>query len=363
MAKNPKPLIVLLGLLLAAGSGLRADELYTRGGEHLSGTVVSESAEIVEFNSSAFGVLRVPRSAIARLERGAIPETTGSTAAKPPADGLSVAQEPRPGSLSAGAAMAGGTASAAPVGDDSGADAGDSARTRSMENALLKILQPFPGWKTDFRFGLVLRRGRDSDATLDLGYRTEKTVPGNREYLLTFNYYRKDDVSEDGTRKAKDNILDGGIRFRQYFRPRWFLQTNANYYRDPIVNLLNEAYQVFGVGYWLLKGKRAQLSVGPVAGVQYVEYTTSRGWHFVAGIFQDLHCQLPFAFKLREVFFYLQDFKNSANHMLRFNLEISQPLSRVVSLGFVWDYTFAGESGGNIAKNQHRVGLNLGVHF
>ncbi|MBP7864559.1 MAG: DUF481 domain-containing protein [Acidobacteria bacterium] len=358
MRKRAKRMIALLGLLLAAGSGPRADELYTRGGEHLSGTVVSESAETVAFRSSAFGVLTVPRSAIARLERGASPAPTAAVPTEPAA--AVEAGAPAQGS---GAVSPAPPAPAPLAGPASGADAVDAARTRSMEKAFLRILQPFRGWQTVFRFGLMMRRGRDSDVTLDLGYRTEKTIPGNREYLLTFSYYRKDDVNADGSRKAKDDNLDGGFRFRRYLRPRWFFQANTNYYRDPIVNLLNEANQVFGVGYWLLKGGRVRLSVGPFAGVQYAEYTTSRGWHFVAGVFQDLDCKLPFAFRAREVFFYLQDPRNAYNHMLRFNLEISQPLSRVVSLGFVWDYTFAGESGGNVSRNQHRLGLNLGVHF
>lgn len=356
--KNATALIAGFLSLLAslAGSTVRADELYTRDGEHLSGRVVGETAEVVEFESRAFGSLRVPRSSIARLERGSLPESaeTGDRSEAPAVPGT-------PGPEKSGQGKE--SAKAEGTGNGPEAEAPVTAETKSMDRALLRILQPLRGWKTVFRFGLMARRGRDSDTAVDLRYRTERIHPESREYLLSFGYYRKDDVYVDGTRKTKDNNLEGEFRFRRYFRSRWFFQANTLYYRDPTVNLLNEASQAFGVGYWLLKGKRARLSFGSIAGVQYAEYTSSRGWNFVAGAFQDLQCELPLAFKAREVFYYLQDPWNRSNHILRFNLEISQPLNGVVSLGFVWDYTFAGEEGGNIAKNQHRMGLNLGIHF
>lgn len=347
--------ILFVGLASSGGIGLRADDLYTRGGEHLSGQVVAETAEAVEFQSCAFGTVRVPRSVVARLERGSLP-APAETGGRPEAPAVSGSPDPEK--------TAQGEEPAKAQGAGKGTEApAAAAETTAMDRALLHILQPLRGWKSQFRFGLMARRGRDSDTSVDLQYRTERIHPENREYLLSFGYYRKDDVYADGTRKTKDNNLEGEFRFRRYFRSRWFFQANTLYYRDPTVNLLNEASQAFGVGYWLLKGKRARLSLGPVAGIQYAEYTASRGWNFVAGAFQDLQCELPFAFKAREVFYYLQDPWNRSNHILRFNLEISQPLSRVVSLGFVWDYTFAGEEGGNIAKNQHRMGLNLGIHF
>jgi len=97
--------------------------------------------------------------------------------------------------------------------------------------------------------------------------------------------------------------------------------------------------------------------------VQYTEYTTESGWHFVAGLNQDLQWQLLESFRIREEIYYIQDPWNAANHAVRLNLEVTQQLSRIMSLSFSWDYSFEGEVGGNITQNQNRLGLNLGIQF
>lgn len=343
-------------LMLLSCAELRADELITTGGEHLVGQVVAETAGYVEFQSNALGLVRLDRSLIARLERGTPPEQAPVAAAPtaPAASGAAAAENTPPASC-ADRAQPGG---AVPTPDEAAAE--DVAQ---LDQTILRF-NPLRGWKTSLRLGLLSRRGQDSDTAIDLAYRSEKTVPlRNREYLLEVRYYRKDKVHLDNSWTISDNNLVGEFRARWNFRARWFIQSNTRYYREPLVNLLNEATQTGGLGYWLLAGDRVRLSFGPAAGVQYTEYTTQSGWHFVAGFYQDLRWQLLKTFKVREEVYYFQDPWNPANHAVRLNVEATQSLSRVVSLGFAYEYAFESEVGGIVNQNQQRIGLNLGLHF
>jgi hypothetical protein len=346
----------LFGLMLPACPELRADELYTRGGDRLVGQVITETAEYVEFRSTEIGAVRVPRASIVRLERsGALAEQV-ETATAPVALAASGTTTPETASVDV----------STPVAEKSGED---PPRDVAVEKGAVEMdkrirrYYPLRGWKTSFRFGLNLRRGQDSDTALDIGYRSEKIDARKREYHLEFRFYRKDNVETNGQHATKDNSLSAEFRFRKYFRPRWFIQFNTRYYRDPTINLLHEATQSGGVGYWLLRSDRLKLSAGPAAGIQYTEYTNQLGWHFVIGAYQDFQYDLLKSFRIREEAYYFQDPWNKINHAVRTHLELSQKLSRIISIGFAWDYAFEGEVGGNISQNQQRLGLNLGLDF
>jgi hypothetical protein len=341
----------LVGL---AGAGLRADELYTRGGIRLVGRIVAETSEYVEFQSSELGTVRVARGVISRLERSdkaeraivetaspataaakaASPEKAAATAPAPPAENSGIAPEP---------------------------DKVATKEKAEVDNS--PGFQLFRGWKSALRFGLTVRRGRYSDTVVDIGYLSDKIDARKREYQLEFRFYRKDDIKADNLHVPKDNNLTGEFRFRKNLAPRWFFQSNIRYYRDPTVNLLNEATQTDGVGYRLLKGKRAKLSVGPAAGIQYADYTTQEGWHFVAGVYQDFQCDLSESFRIREDLYYFQDPWNSYSHAARMHLDLSQRLNKIMFLGLAYDYCFEGEVGRKVSRNQNRLGLNLGVNF
>ena len=355
--------IVFLGLFLSAWADLRADELLTAGGERLKGRILAETPEYVEFLSDALGAVRVARSAIAHLKRDLSPDSKVAAAAPGvpviasagTSSGTSTAAlaEPDPALQTAAAEGAGN----APIPETS-----TGQESETLDRALRRYY-PLRGWKTSFRFGLTARRGHDSDSTVDLALRSNKIDAKKREYQFEFRFYRKDNVLSDDMRTVTDNNLTGEFRIRHTIHPRWFLQSNTRYYRDPVVNLLHEGTQTGGAGYWLLAGDRLKLSAGPALGVQYTEYTTESGWHFVAGLYQDLQWQLLESFRIREEVYYIQDPWNAANHAVRLNLEVTQQLSRILSLSFSWDYAFEGEVGGNITQNQNRLGMNLGVHF
>lgn len=348
MRRGTRRTTFFLGLLLAAGAFVRADELQTRGGNRLVGRVVAETAEYVEFQSEELGTVRIARAAIVRLERSG---ASGKAAEKTPPPLASPEREKPAAAAQDGA---GGTVSVTDA---------DAAQEAEEMDRKIRRYYPLRGWKTAFRLGLTLRRGQDSDTALDLRFRSKKVDTKKREYQFEFLFYRKDNVESDGQRVTKDNNLVAEFRLRKEFRPRWFFQSNTRYYRDPTVDLLHEATQTGGVGYWLLQGGRTKLSLGPAAGIQYTEYTTGVGWHFVLGAYQDFQCSLLESFRIRQSAYFFQDPWNTASHAVRTHLEVSQKLSRIVSLGLAWDYAFEGEVGGNISQNQQRLGLNLGLDF
>jgi hypothetical protein len=332
-----------LVLLALAGWPVRADDLETKNGERLTGRILSETADSVEFESTTFGKLRVEKKNIVRLERSTPPQP-GAPAEAPA--GQAVASETPP-------------AAPAPAQPQQAKDA-----TPQKVEWFMHRLDFLKKWKSSLDFGLTYRRGQDSDNNFDIRFRSERLNPLAREYLFEYRYYRKDDVSADGVKTVDDDNTVAEFRFRQALRPRWFFQANARYYRDPMVNLFNEGTLTGGPGYRIFEKPTFKMSVIPAAGAQYADYgPEERGWHFVLGGYQDLQWDFAKFFKIRQTLYFFQDPWNRASHALRFHVEQSQRVSKYFSLGFAYDYTFDGEVGGYIKQNQQRLGVNLGLDF
>jgi putative salt-induced outer membrane protein YdiY len=343
--------IVLLSLV---GLPVRADELETRTGELLTGRILSETADCVEFESTTFGKLLVERKDIVRLERDAPPQpgATGSGAAglAAPPDQAPPASEPsQPGA-------SGGTP------PSQNGQAGQTLQNK-MEG-IFDHLGFLKKWKTSVGFGMWYRRGEDSDNNVEIKFRTERLNPLNREYLFEYRYYRKDNVSADGVKTVDDDTTLGEFRFRQKLRPRWFFQANERYYRDPMVNLFNEMTVTGGFGYKVVDRPTFKVSAIPALGAQYADYgAEEKGWHFVLGGYEDLQWDLTQFFKFRQSVYFFQDPFNRASHALRFHLELTQHVTKHFSFGLYFDYTFDGEVGAYIKQNQQRLGINLGMEF
>ena len=308
-----------LVLLALAGLPVRADDLETKNGERLTGRILNESADSVEFESTTFGKLRVEKKNIVRLERSAPPEPGAPAAA--PADQAAASENPP----AAPAPAQPGAASGAPPSQPQQAE---DAAPQKMEG-FMQRLDFLKKWKSSLAFGLTYRRGQDSDNNFDIRFRSERINPLAREYLFEYRYYKKDNVSAEGVKTVDDDNTVAEFRFRQALRPRWFFQANARYYRDPMVNLYNEGTLTGGFGYRIVEKPTFKLSAIPAAGPQYADYgPDEKGWHFVLGGYQDLQWDFAKLFRIRQTLYFFQDPWNRASHALRFHLEQSQRVSK-----------------------------------
>lgn len=341
-------------LLLLAGPPVRADELVAKNGEHLTGRILSETPEAVEFESATFGKLWVERKDITRLER------TAPTRPKAPAPETAAQAAPsNPGESSAEEAPTGTAGS-----DLSTPDNGTNASAQKKTGTFFDRINILKKWKSNLALGLWYRRGQDSDNNTEIRFRSERMVPGPREYLLEYRYYRKDNVASDGAKTVDDDTTLGEFRFRQTLRPRWFFQANERYYRDPTIELLHEVTMTGGLGYKIVDRPTFKLAAIPAIGPQYADYgPTDSGWHFVVGGYEDLQWDLTKSFKFRQSVYFFQDPFNRASHALRFHLEQVQNMGRYFNFGVSYDYTFDGEVGAHIKQNQQRLGINFGMEF
>lgn len=340
--------------LLFACPPIRADELVAKNGERLTGKILQETEDSVEFESATFGKFRIEKKDIARLERTASAEKDAA------ASGAAGQATPPPQApAAAGPSPAGTPGSSSP--------SQNGPRGQKFENKMENLFDHFAflkKWKTSLGFGFWYRRGEDSDNNLEIKFRTERLNPLNREYLLEYRYYRKDNVSQDGVKTVDDDTTLGEFRFRQKLTPRWFFQANERYYRDPMVNLMNEMTLTGGFGYRVVDRPTFKLSAIPATGLQYADYgPEEKGWHFVVGGYEDLQWDLSRYFNFRQAVYFFQDPFNQASHALRFHLETNQQVTKHFTFGLSYDYTFDGEVGAHIKQNQQRLGINLGMEF
>jgi hypothetical protein len=151
--------------LAAATAGLAlcawADQLVTKSGETLQGTVVEEAADTVVFESRTFGKLTVPRESILSLTRE-------NAAAQQPVEATAAPQD-----KSAEATAAGQPAQPVPT---------------TAIGRFFADLNPLKGWKSSFFLGFTARRGEDSDNNLNVRFRSERKAENGDEHLIESRY-------------------------------------------------------------------------------------------------------------------------------------------------------------------------------
>ena len=327
-----------LGVLLAVASfplAAWADQLVTKTGETLQGSVVEETADSVVFESRAFGKLTVPHESILSLERepaAAQPSTETADAAAPKAaDG----QQP-----------------------DQAAEPGPTTRA----GRFLAGINPLKGWKSSFSLGFTARRGEDSDNNLNIRFRSERKAESGDEHLIESRFLYAEDVLQNNVRDKTDELLTASYQYRHGLTAPFYFQSNSAYYRDVIKDLDHEVTQTGGVGIRLQRD-RWNTSFTPSAGVRYRDIADDISWQLVVGAYQDLELDLTQTLKLRESLYYLVAPGNTDDYSTRLAVELNQKISTIWSLGLRYDYTYDAVVGTTANHVQQRWALTIGLDF
>jgi hypothetical protein len=303
---------VLLGALAAMCAGAWADEVRTRSGETLIGTIVEESADRIVFESKALGRITIPRERILSVSR--------DHAEPPPAQ-------------------------AAPA-----------------EESFLTRVNPLKGWRTAINVGLIMRRGDDSDNDLSLRFRSTREAEGGTEHNLEARYYYAEDVLEGGVKVATDDLLSIAYRYRRPLSEPWFFQSRSSYYRDQVKELDPEVTQTFGLGLRTdLNGW--QLTLTPVAGVQWKKVAGEEFTNAVGGLSQELKHEFTKDLTFGQSLDYLIALDNADDYSARFAMELNQKLGKAWALALRYDYTFDAIVGKDASEDQQRLTLSIGLEF
>ena len=327
---------LLLVTALAVASPASADELKTRSGETLLGTVVEERPTEIVFDSVTFGRLTVHRDLILSLRRTPPPAARAEKTEK--------AEQVE-------------NAEAAAAAEERQAE----LRTDTVGRFLARI-NPLKGWKTNLNLGFVARRGDDSDNDLTIRFRSNRKSDSGDEHTLEARYYYAEDVFLDNEKTATDDLLTGFYNYRHPFTETWFFQSRSQYYRDAIKQLDHEVTQTFGLGL-NAKGERWRLTLTPAAGIQWKEIAgeDSTGW--VAGLYQQFKFDVTRTLTLGQSLEYLFAIDDTSDYSNRIAVELAQKLGAAWSLSLRYDYTYDAVVGKDASEDQERFALTIGLEF
>jgi hypothetical protein len=328
-------------LLMCATTGTLAlaDELKTRTGETLIGTIVEEGPEHVVFDSAALGRVTIDRKLILSLTREP----------PPPSAPVASAEQPQP---------AGEPGAQTPVVTGE-APAGESGNAIGR---FLARINPLKGWDTRLDLGFIARRGDDSDNDLTFRFRSRRETEGGDEHQIEARYYYAEDVFENRVTLATDELLTAAYRYRHDLTPPFFFQSRSSYYRDTIKELDHEVTQTFGVGF-RAKGEKWRLTLTPAAGVQWRQVAGEDNTAVVVGAYQEFRFDLTTSFYFAQSLDYLVAVGDSDDYSTRFAMELNQKLGETWSLALRYDYTFDSVVGKNASEDQQRLALTLGLEL
>jgi putative salt-induced outer membrane protein YdiY len=317
-----------------------ADTLTTKNGDTLQGTVVEDRPDVVIFDSLTFGRLSIGRDAVVSLQRSS--EEKGAGRSSPPADGSNAAEAPQ---------------------SQPGEPSETTARTEpDAVGRFLARINPLKGWKTNFNFGFVARRGDDSDNNLNLRLRSERNTPDGDERLITARYDYGEDVLQDGTRSRTDQLFSAQYQYRHGLNEKFFVQSNSTYYRDVIKELFNEATQTVGLGY-RVKGERWRADLTPALGYRVRDISHEWTGAPVVGAYQDYELAITHTLTLRESLQYLVATNDFSDYTLRWYVEINQKLGPVWRLALRYDYGYDAVVGKDAKSLEQRWAFTVGVEF
>jgi len=337
--------LLLLATALAVASPALADELKTRSGETLLGTIVEERPAEIVFDSVTFGRLTVHRDLLLSLTRTPAPAPAADASA--PASLATKAEKAEQAEKAEAAAAA---------------EERQAELSTDTVGRFLARINPLKGWKTNLNLGFVARRGDDSDNDLTIRFRSNRKTDSGDEHTLEARYYYAEDVFLDNQTTATDDLLTGFYNYRHPLTEAWFFQSRSQYYRDAIKQLDHEVTQTFGIGL-NATGERWRLTLTPAAGVQWkqVAGVESTGW--VAGLYQQFKLDVTRTLSLGQSLDYLFDIDDPSDYSNRIAVELAQKLGAAWSLALRYDYTYDAVVGKDSSENQERFALTIGLEF
>jgi len=325
-------------LCLSIGAAAQADELHTTGGEVLIGRVVEEQTDLVIFESTTFGQLRVPRSEISTL-------TISSTA-------------PTPSEVPAAPAKA----SAEQVEEAATAERREALDKDAIGRFLARI-NPLKGWKTTLNFGLIARRGdEDNDNDLNFGLKSTRKTDAGNEHSLEARYYHAEDVLDAGDNVTTDELVTGAYRYRQPLKAPLFFQAQTAYYRDAIKQLDHRVTQTLGVGL-RTERDRWRISFTPAGGLQWRQVDGEEDLNVVAGFYLDAGVDITPTLRFAPTLDYLVAVDDKDDYSTRLVMDLTQKLGAAWQLSMRYEYTYDSVVGKDASEEKQRWTLNIGLEF
>ena len=332
------------GLLLLGSFALNlsAAELELSNGDKITGTVVSQTAEVITFKSPVLGEFTVS-TADAKILPPPPPEAHIESLA-----GLPPSQEKPPTTRKPGSKGK----------PDANADATGT-----------------PPWKGKLEFGFRQQQGRRDAINFDIRASAKRSLE-----LDSFALDARLLYGEQGDRTINDRY-DGSFRWRRELSERTFAQTLSSFTRDDLKNINQNWEQNVGAGISLMKTEDHVLNMGGGLTGQYRDSTdVESGFFTLVELFQDYQYQINgrLTFLQETVAQYSPDSQTrfitvpnqptaavpgETNYKVRFNTTLQGKLSQRLSMNLRFEYEFDNAVSNKDARIDQRITSSLGYGF
>jgi putative salt-induced outer membrane protein YdiY len=247
------------GLLSIVASGVRADTVVLKNGDHLTGTVVSSDGKELMFKTDFAGEIKVkwPSIAEVRSEKPLYVVTpdkktvTGDVTT----EGGNLVVHTREG-----AALPVPFANATTI------------RSEEAQAAFEKSQHPgiLEGWKGGANVGFALARGNSETTNLTTGFTADRKTTRDEITLYFTSLYSSNDLPGGGT--TANSIVAGG-RYDHDLTKRVFVFGAADYTHDGLQGLNVRQIYSGGLGYHLISTDKTTLDL--LGGLNYTRETYS----------------------------------------------------------------------------------------
>lgn len=331
---------ILIGWIVLGAS---AAELKLSNGDRITGSVISQTAEFITFNSPILGEFTVSTKDAEFLKPNPAPETPVESLAGLPPSPETPQTTRKPGSKK-----------------------GPNANAKETG---------VPPWKGKLEFGFRQQQGRRDAINFDIRASAKRSLE-----IDSFAADARLLYGEQGERTINDRY-DGSFRWRRELSERTFAQTLTSFTRDDLKNINQNWEQNFGAGIRLMKTEVHTLNVGGGLTGQYRDSVdVESGFFTLVELFQDYQYKINgrLTFLQKSVAQYSPDsqtrfitVKNQptaaipgeTNYKVRFNSTLQGKISQHLSLNLRFEYEFDNAVANKDARIDQRITSSLGYAF
>ena len=245
--------------LSIAASGVRADTVVLKNGDHLTGTVVSSDGKELTFKTDFAGEIKVKWPSIAEVKSDkplyVVTPDKKTVSGDVTTEGVNLVVHTREG-----------TALPVPFANAT------TIRSEEAQAAYEKSQHPgiLEGWKGGANVGFALARGNSETTNLTTGFTADRKTTTDEITLYFTSLYSSNDLPGGGT--TANSIVAGG-RYDHNLTKRVFVFGSADYTHDGLQGLNVRQIYSAGLGYHLISTDRTTLDV--LGGLNYTRETYS----------------------------------------------------------------------------------------
>lgn len=350
--------ITLVSAALLMATGVFADTLVLKNGDHLTGTIESSDGKEITFKTDYAGEIKVQWSAVKET-------TTEKALYLVKKDNTTVNGNVTSEDETLAVHTANARTVAVPLADVT------IIRSPEQQQAYEHSLHPgvLEDWKGGANFGLALARGNSDTTNLDVGFNADRKTLSDEIKMYLNSIYATSGIPVPGTVTASEILA--GIRFDRNLNPKIFAFGSGDFAHDALQSLDIQQIYTVGLGWHFINHPNTTLDV--LGGVNYTResYTGATATILNASVKrnlpgitvgEDFIQKLPASTSFTEHFYFYPDLNDTSQY--RFALDAGMVTQVKKWIG--WQVTLSDRYITNppiLGTKSNDVVLSTGVHL